>query len=147
MGKYFASSACRSGQPSVPMGQRPEENHVSRTSGSRTETFDRVLVTHVFQARERLASAAVALRSGKMLQRHSICVTRRCSELCNGLVEGGCAEDRSIQIGLSQIASVRVSTSAHTKPESGAPTTAGARCTMVRCCRASCSTPSRRSRA
>ncbi len=35
VGKYFASSSVSSGQPSVPMGQRPEENHVSSTSGSR----------------------------------------------------------------------------------------------------------------
>ena len=35
VGKYFCSASVFSGQPSVPMGQRPEENHVSRTSGSR----------------------------------------------------------------------------------------------------------------
>ena len=35
VGKYFCSSGVGSGQPSVPMGQRPEENQVSRTSGSR----------------------------------------------------------------------------------------------------------------
>jgi hypothetical protein len=35
VGKYFCSSGVGSGQPSVPIGQRPEENQVSRTSGSR----------------------------------------------------------------------------------------------------------------
>ena len=35
VGKYFSSSSVSSGQPSVPMGQSPEENQVSRTSGSR----------------------------------------------------------------------------------------------------------------
>ena len=36
VGKYFRSSGVSSGQPSVPIGQRPDENHVSRTSWSRT---------------------------------------------------------------------------------------------------------------
>ena len=35
VGKYFANSGVCSGQPSVPIGQRPEENQVSSTSGSR----------------------------------------------------------------------------------------------------------------
>jgi hypothetical protein len=35
VGKYFFSASVSSGQPRVPMGQRPEENQVSRTSGSR----------------------------------------------------------------------------------------------------------------
>ena len=35
VGKYFLSSSVSSGQPSVPIGQRPEENQVSSTSGSR----------------------------------------------------------------------------------------------------------------
>ena len=35
VGKYLRSASVSSGQPSVPMGQRPEENQVSSTSGSR----------------------------------------------------------------------------------------------------------------
>ncbi len=34
VGKYLRIASVSSGQPSVPMGQRPEENQVSRTSGS-----------------------------------------------------------------------------------------------------------------
>jgi len=39
VGKYFFSSSVSSGQPRVPMGQRPEENQVSRTSGSRQSSI------------------------------------------------------------------------------------------------------------
>ena len=34
VGKYFFNSSVCSGQPKVPIGQSPEENQVSSTSGS-----------------------------------------------------------------------------------------------------------------
>ena len=39
VGKYFFSSSVGSGQPSVPMGHRPELNQVSSTSGSRVSAL------------------------------------------------------------------------------------------------------------